>query len=113
VPEGVRRDHDGAALPAADTPIQVDRRRVLCARATNRTRLTAFGAGRTRAGAGRRLRVDVRHYDKRRPHRALDLRALDPRLTPSARGQPARSAMAPRRRDLLGGLIDECEAAAA
>jgi putative transposase len=59
------------------------------------------------------LRVYVRHYNHRRPHRALDLRAPDPRLTPSARGRPAGSAMAPRRRDLLGGLIHEYEATAA
>jgi len=59
------------------------------------------------------LRVYVRHYNERRPHRALDLQAPDPRTMPSTRGQPARSAMAPRRRDLLGGLIHEYEAAAA
>jgi hypothetical protein len=63
---------------------------------------------RTKAG-----RVSVRHYNKRRPHRALDLRAPDPRLTPSARGRPTASAMTHRRRDLLGGLIHEYEAAAA
>jgi transposase InsO family protein len=57
------------------------------------------------------LRVYVRHYNHRRPHRALDLQAPDPRLTPSAGDGPAGSAMAPRRRDLLGGLIHEYEAA--
>jgi putative transposase len=59
------------------------------------------------------LRVYVRHYNERRPHRALDLQAPDPRTMPVTRGQPARSVMAPRRRDLLGGLIHEYEAAAA
>jgi putative transposase len=59
------------------------------------------------------LRVYVRHYNERRPHRALDLRAPDPPATPSVRGRPAESAMATRRRDLLGGLIHEYEAAAA
>jgi putative transposase len=59
------------------------------------------------------LRVYVRHYNERRPHRALDLRASDPPTTPSVRGRPAESAMATRRRDLLGGLIHEYEAAAA
>jgi putative transposase len=59
------------------------------------------------------LRVYVRHYNEQRPHRALDLQAPDPRSTPSARGRPAGSAIAPRRRDLLGGLIHEYEAAAA
>jgi putative transposase len=59
------------------------------------------------------LRVYVRHYNGRRPHRALDLRSPDPRLTRSIRGRPTGSAMAPRRRDLLGGLIHEYEATAA
>jgi putative transposase len=60
------------------------------------------------------LRVYVRHYNERRPHRALGLQAPDPSLTmPSIRGDPAASAAAIRRRDLLGGLIHEYEAAAA
>jgi len=59
------------------------------------------------------LRVYVRHYNKQRPHRALDLQAPDPRTMPSTRGQPAGSATAIRRQDLLGGLIHEYEAAAA
>ena len=59
------------------------------------------------------LRVYVRHYNEQRPHRALDLQAPDQGSTPSVRGRPAGSAIAPRRRDLLGGLIHEYEAAAA
>jgi putative transposase len=59
------------------------------------------------------LRVYVRHYNEQRPHRALDLQAPDPRTTPPTRRQPAGSAMTPRRKDLLGGLIHEYEAAAA
>ncbi len=59
------------------------------------------------------LRVYIRHYNEQRPHRALDLQAPDPRTMPSTRGQPARLVVAPRRRDLLGGLIHEYEAAAA
>jgi transposase InsO family protein len=59
------------------------------------------------------LRVYIRHYNEQRPHRALDLQAPDPRTTPPTRGQPARLVVAPRRRDLLGGLIHEYEAAAA
>jgi transposase InsO family protein len=59
------------------------------------------------------LRVYVRHYNEQRPHRALDLQAPDPRTTPPMGGQPAGSAMAPRRKDLLGGLLHEYEAAAA
>jgi transposase InsO family protein len=60
------------------------------------------------------LRVYVRHYNRQRPHRALDLQPPDP----GAR-EPAASADSPtedlqvRRRDLLGGLIHEYELAAA
>jgi putative transposase len=57
------------------------------------------------------LRVYVRHYNERRPHRALDLEAPEPRTMPSTRGDPVSAAV--RRRDLLGGLIHEYEAAAA
>jgi hypothetical protein len=59
------------------------------------------------------LRVYVRPYKEKRPHRALDLQAPDSRKTPSARGDPAGSATVIRRRELLGGLIHEYEAAAA
>jgi putative transposase len=59
------------------------------------------------------LRVYVRHYNEQRPHRALDLQAPDPGKMPSARGDPAESAKVIRRRELLGGLIHEYEAAAA
>jgi putative transposase len=58
------------------------------------------------------VRVYVQHYNEGRPHRALDLRAPDPGATPSTRGDPAESGGL-RRRDLLGGLIHEYEAAAA
>jgi putative transposase len=58
------------------------------------------------------VRVYARHYNERRPHRALDPQAPDPLPMPSTRGDPAVSA-AVRRRDLLGGLIHEYEAAAA
>jgi hypothetical protein len=59
------------------------------------------------------LRVYVRHSNEQRPHRALDLEAPEPRTIPRTRGEPAASASAIRRRDLLGGLIHEYEAAAA
>ena len=59
------------------------------------------------------LRVYVHHYNEQRPHRALDLQAPDPRTMPSTRDNRAGSATAIRRRDLLGGLIHEYEAAAA
>ena len=57
------------------------------------------------------LRVYVRHYNEQRPHRALDLQAPDPLRMASNRDDPMSAAV--RRRDLLGGLIHEYEAAAA
>jgi len=57
------------------------------------------------------LRVYVRHYNERRPHRALDLQPPDPVRMASPRGDPVHTAV--RRRDLLGGLIHEYESAAA
>ena len=59
------------------------------------------------------LRVYVRHYNAQRPHRSLDLAAPDPPAITSIRVQAASEAIAIRRRDLLGGLIHEYEAAAA
>jgi transposase InsO family protein len=59
------------------------------------------------------LRVYVRHYNEQRPHRALALQAPDPPTTLTTRDDVAGSAIAIRRRDLLGGLIHEYEAAAA
>jgi putative transposase len=52
------------------------------------------------------LRVYRRHYNEHRPHRALEL------LPPNAR-EPTRpnATNHPGRRDLLGGLIHEYEAA--
>jgi transposase InsO family protein len=61
----------------------------------------------------RLVRVYVQHYNEHRPHRALDLQAPEPLTVPSTRGDPAASASATRRRDLLGGLIHDYEAAAA
>jgi putative transposase len=58
------------------------------------------------------LRTYIGHYNERRPHRALDLLAPNPITLPVARGDPVASAAAVRRRDLLGGLIHEYEAAA-
>ena len=59
------------------------------------------------------LRVYVRHYNEQRPHRALGLLAPDPPVIISKRTEPASGAIAIRRRDLLGGLIHEYEAAVA
>ena len=52
------------------------------------------------------LRVYRRHYNQHRPHRALE-------LLPPDGGEPAPPTTAPclNRRDLLGGLIHEYEAA--
>jgi transposase InsO family protein len=55
------------------------------------------------------LREYVGHYNERRPHRGLGLRAPDPPLHPPA---PLRGHRSVRRRDLLGGLVHEYELAA-
>jgi len=57
------------------------------------------------------LRVYVCHYNEQRPHRALALQAPDPPTMHPTRGETITGAI--RRRDLLGGLIHEYEAAAA
>jgi hypothetical protein len=58
------------------------------------------------------LRVYIRHFGQQRPHQALDLRPPDR----GRRSDPAPTAtvhpLHVRRRDLLGGLIHEYEAAA-
>jgi transposase InsO family protein len=60
------------------------------------------------------LRVYVRHYNRHRPHRALDLQAPDGISVPVARGDPAAAITSTVDwRDLLGGLIHEYELAAA
>jgi putative transposase len=59
------------------------------------------------------LHVYVRHYNQQRPHRALQLQAPAPRTTLSTTPEPGGSVTEIRRRDLLGGLIHEYEAAAA
>jgi putative transposase len=55
------------------------------------------------------LRGHVVHYNARRPHRGLDLRAPD---APSDAPTPASTPGGVRRRDILGGLIHEYELAA-
>jgi putative transposase len=60
------------------------------------------------------LRVYIRHYNERRPHRAFDLRPPAPLTAPyTPPPEPAGSITQIRRHDLLGGLIHEYEAAAA
>jgi putative transposase len=57
------------------------------------------------------LCVYFRHYNEHRPHRALDLQASDLHTIVSTRGDPMPTTV--NRRDPLGGLIHEYEAAAA
>jgi putative transposase len=57
----------------------------------------------------RTVQAYVRHYNGHRPHRALELKAPDPPRPP--RENPAPTAI--HRRDILGGIIHEYEAAAA
>jgi hypothetical protein len=54
------------------------------------------------------LRVYTAHYNRHRPHRSLSLRSPDESASASARA-PAGLV---RKRELLGGLINEYEAAA-
>jgi putative transposase len=58
------------------------------------------------------LRVYTRHYNEHRPHRALSLRPPDSVDAPAARGDPIELAASLQRRDLLGGLLHEYQAAA-
>ena len=57
------------------------------------------------------LNIYIRHYNERRPHRALDYKRLSRAGGASTHGEPTPTAI--RRRDLLGGLIHEYEAIAA
>jgi putative transposase len=59
------------------------------------------------------LRVYVRHYNRGRPHRALDLQPPDPTAVAPARGDPPAPVTGVHRLDLLGGLIHEYELAPA
>jgi putative transposase len=59
------------------------------------------------------LRVYVKHYNRQRPHRALDLRPPDWRAPSPFEPQSRPQALQVNRRDLLGGLIHEYELAAA
>ena len=54
------------------------------------------------------LRVYVEHYNRQRPHRGLQLRPPVGSKSPPGSG----TTIGVRRRDILGGLIHEYEAAA-
>jgi transposase InsO family protein len=58
-------------------------------------------------------RVYVRHYNRQRPHRALDLKPPDWSARSPVRAESKPQALQVRRRDLLGGVIHEYESAAA
>lgn len=58
-------------------------------------------------------RVHVRHYNRQRSHRALDLHPPDSSARLSIGAQSTPQALHVNRRDLLGGLIHEYELAAA
>jgi hypothetical protein len=49
------------------------------------------------------LRVYVAHYNRHRPHRALQLKAPDPAAGPTSVGEDQQGIV--HRRDLLGGLL--------
>ena len=59
------------------------------------------------------LRLYVRHYNRERPHRALDLRPPESTVCPALRTESTPKELQVNRRDLLGGLIHEYELAAA
>ncbi len=59
------------------------------------------------------LRVYIRHYNRTRPHRALDLRPPEPSAAPLLRSATTLHPHQVKRHDLLGGLIHEYELAAA
>ena len=59
------------------------------------------------------LRVYTCHYNRGRPHRALDLKAPDARAESVSRAPSNVEDLRVRRRDLLGGLIHEYDVAVA
>ena len=59
------------------------------------------------------LRVYVKHYNRERPHRALDLRPPDSRIRSPIAAVATPHSLQVDRRDLLGGLIHEYELTAA
>jgi putative transposase len=58
------------------------------------------------------LRVYIRHFNEQRPHRALDLRPPDGGSGTDRMPTATRNPLRVRRRDILGGLLHEYEAAA-
>jgi transposase InsO family protein len=124
VPRFLIRDRDTKFTASFDAVFEVDGIRIICTpiRAPNANAHAERWVGTARGECldwilvrGRRhlervLREYVRHYNDHRPHRAMGL------LPPKAReGRPrleARRPSAIERRPILGGLINEYEAAA-
>jgi len=59
------------------------------------------------------LRIYVRHYNRRRPQRALDLNAPDSSARPVGESSSSVRDLRVNRRDLLGGVIHEYDIAVA
>jgi putative transposase len=59
------------------------------------------------------VRVYIGHYNRQRPHRALDLSPPEASRQSAVRGESAPLELHVSRRDLLGGLIHEYDIAAA
>jgi putative transposase len=59
------------------------------------------------------LRVYVRHYNRQRPHRALDLSPPEANHQSAVQAESTPHDLYVNRRDLLGGLIHEYDIAAA
>jgi transposase InsO family protein len=59
------------------------------------------------------LRVYVKHYNRQRPHRSLDLKPPESTACSAVRADSTPRALPVNRRDLLGGLLHEYELAAA
>ncbi len=105
--EGIRVIRTPVRAPNANAHIE---RWVGSARRECLDRLLIFN----RRQLERVMRVYVRHYNERTPHRALDLETPDPpTMAPAVGDRVASKTPTIRRRDLLGGLIHEYEAAAA
>jgi hypothetical protein len=78
---------------------------------------SAACAGAPRPASGLRslervLRVYIRHFNQQRPHRALDLRPPDRDSEVGLSPTATVYSLQVRRRDLLGSLLHEYEAAA-
>jgi putative transposase len=99
------------AVKVIETPIRAPRANAFAERwvRTVRTECLDWMLVLGRRHLERVLRTYAAHYNRRRPHRGLELKTPDPRPDPAP--WPAQSARV-RRRDVLGGLIHEYDLAA-